>query len=411
MRDISDDKDFIIEMQNVSKLYGIRREEAFSMLRKGADKEEVHKKTGVVTALYDVNLKVPRGKIFVIIGLSGSGKSTIVRSFNRLNRPTRGKVLFDGVNIVDMSKKKMREFRREKIAMVFQSFGLMSHRNVLGNVAYGLEVKGIKKQEREAKALEAIELVGLEGLDESSIDSLSGGMRQRVGLARALATDPEVLLMDEPFSALDPLVRDDMQFELLSIQRKLEKTVIFITHDIDEAFKLGDTVAIVRDGRLVQVGTPEEMNANPADEYVERFIESADKAKVMTARNIMIKPKGMVRLKDSVDRALRTMRRHGLSSVFVVDSKLEVKGVISLTEALRAKRKGLKIADVFERDVNIVEPDILVKDLMPMAIDSAYPITIVDKKGRLKGIVTKASVLSCLMMHSNEEQEEDNTHI
>ena len=229
-------------------------------------------------ALWNVSLQIPRGKIFVIIGLSGSGKSTIVRCFNRLIVPTSGKIWFNGADLTKINRRELLTFRREKIAMVFQSFGLMSHRNVLGNVAYGLEVRGVSKEEREQKAAAAIALVGLKGWEQKDCEQLSGGMRQRVGLARALANDPEVLLMDEPFSALDPLVRQDMQFELLSIQRKLGKTVIFITHDIDEAFKLGDIVAIMRDGQVIQVATPEFMSTNPANDYVARFNEEIGRA-------------------------------------------------------------------------------------------------------------------------------------
>lgn len=389
--------DIIIETRSVSKLYGLRREEAMELLRKGATKEEVFRKTGVTTGLYDVNLKIPRGGIFVIIGLSGSGKSTMVRCFNRLNRPTHGSILFDGTDLVKMSKRELRQFRRQKVSMVFQSFGLMSHRNVLGNVAYGMEVCGVPREEREKRAGEAIALVGLEGLEKTMIDNLSGGMRQRVGLARALANDPEVLLMDEPFSALDPLVRKDMQFELLSIQRKLGKTVIFITHDIDEAFKLGDNVAIMRDGRLVQVDTPEHMSANPADDYVRRFIDSADKSKVLSVRNIMITPASLVKLSDGLDHALRAMRKNEISSVYVVDGKMKLNGIVTLSDAMRAKKESIPFPEVMIRDVTTVAPDVLVQDIMPLAAEAPYPIAVVDSEQRLMGIVTKASVLSSLI--------------
>ncbi|MCC8178670.1 MAG: ATP-binding cassette domain-containing protein, partial [Cloacibacillus sp.] len=229
-------------------------------------------------------------RAFVIIGLSGSGKSTLVRCFNQLLRPTSGHVLFEGREIDSMKKKELLEFRRDKGSMVFQHFGLFTHRSVMDNVAYGLEVRGIPPEERHAKALEFIRMVGLDGWEGKAISSLSGGMKQRVGIARALANDPEVLLMDEPFSALDPIVRREIQFEFLQILRKLNKTVLFITHDIDEAFKLGDTVAIMRDGRIIQVDTPEEMSANPADDYVRSFIEGADRSQVLTAKNIMTVP-------------------------------------------------------------------------------------------------------------------------
>ena len=389
--------DIIIETKNVSKLYGIRREEAAELLSKGAGKEEVFRKTGVTTALYDVNLKIPRGEIFVIIGLSGSGKSTMVRCFNRLNRPTSGSILYNGIDLMRMSKKELREFRRRKVAMVFQSFGLMTHRDVLGNVAYGLEVCGISRPEREKRAAEAIALVGLEGLEKTMIENLSGGMRQRVGLARALANDPEILLMDEPFSALDPLVRKDMQFELLSIQRKLGKTVIFITHDIDEAFKLGDTVSIMRDGRLIQVDTPERMSADPADDYVRRFIDSADKSKVLSVRNIMITPSSLVKLSDGLDHALREMRKNELSSVYVVDGKMKLSGLLTLSDAMRAKKENLTLSEVMIQDVTTTAADVLIQDIMPLAAEASYPLAVVDNERRLLGIVTKASVLSSLI--------------
>ena len=281
--------------------------------------------------------------------------------------------------------------------MVFQSFGLMSHRDVLGNVAYGLEVRGISRAEREQRAKEAISLVGLEGWEKTMIENLSGGMRQRVGLARALANDPEVLLMDEPFSALDPLVRKDMQFELLTIQRKLGKTVIFITHDIDEAFKLGDTVAIMRDGQVIQVDTPERMSSNPADDYVRRFIDSADKSKVLSVRNIMITPSSLIKISDGIDHALREMRKNELSSVYVVDGKMKLNGILTLADAMRARKENLSIAEVMVRDVTTTTTDILVEDIMPLAAEASYPLAVVDSEQRLLGIVTKASVLSSLI--------------
>lgn len=390
-------KDIIIEVKDVCKLYGINKQEAAKMMETGAEKAEVQKKTGVSVALWDINLKIPRGQIFVIIGLSGSGKSTLVRCFNRLNRPTSGEILFDGKDVAALSKKELLQFRRTKISMVFQSFGLMSHRDVLGNVAYGLEVKGVPKVEREKKAMEVISMVGLDGWEHQSCGSLSGGMRQRVGIARALANDPEVLLMDEPFSALDPLVRQDMQFELLQIQRKLGKTVIFITHDIDEAFKLGDTVAIMKDGKMIQVDTPEQMSEHPANEYVEAFINNADKSKVLSVHNIMITPNALVQVNDGVERAIRVMNRNALSTAYVVDSRLHLVGILTIRDALRAKEEHLTIADVVQKDVQVVDPDTLVADIMSMAAEAPYPIAAVGKDGQLKGIVTKAKVLSSLV--------------
>ena len=390
-------KDTIIRVEHVSKLYGPNRSEAVKMMASGSNKGAVYQKTGCTVALWDVNLEIPRGKIFVIIGLSGSGKSTVVRCFNRLNRPTMGKVLFEGRDLAELDKKELLEFRRNKISMVFQSFGLMSHRDVMGNVAYGLEVRGMGKAEREQKAMEVISMVGLEGWEHRGCDQLSGGMRQRVGIARALANDPEVLLMDEPFSALDPLVRRDMQFELLQIQRKLQKTVIFITHDMDEAFKLGDTVAIMRDGKVIQVDTPEGMSANPADDYVRDFTGSADKSKVTTVRNIMMTPSSLIRLSEGPGLAIQVMRKNALSTVYVVDERLGLAGILTIQDAIRAQRDGLAIADVVRREVQTTTPDALVADIMPLAAEAPYPLAVVDDSGQLRGIVTKASVLSSLI--------------
>ena len=375
----------------------MHRDEAIKLLTQGAAKDEVYRKTGVTVALWNVSLQIPRGKIFVIIGLSGSGKSTIVRCFNRLIVPTSGKIWFNGSDLTKINRRELLTFRREKIAMVFQSFGLMSHRNVLGNVAYGLEVRGVSKEEREQKAAAAIALVGLKGWEQKDCEQLSGGMRQRVGLARALANDPEVLLMDEPFSALDPLVRQDMQFELLSIQRKLGKTVIFITHDIDEAFKLGDIVAIMRDGQVIQVATPEFMSTNPANDYVARFIDSADKSKVLSVSNIMITPSCIVNLRVGPEHAVREMRKNGLSTAYVVDDKMRLQGILTISDALKAHNDNKTIEEVVWRDLAATSPDTLIQDALPLATSSPYPIAVVDDEHRIMGIVTKASVLSSFL--------------
>ncbi len=388
--------EIILELKNVSKLYGTGRAEAIRMMREGADKETVYKKTGATVALWDVNLRIRRGEIFVVIGLSGSGKSTVVRCMNRINRPSSGSVLFEGEDITKFGNRELLDLRRRRMSMVFQSFGLMSHRDVLGNVSYGLEVCGMPRALREEKAREVIQMVGLSGWERQSIASLSGGMRQRVGIARALASDPEVLLMDEPFSALDPLVRSDMQFELLKLQRRLGKTVVFITHDIDEAFKLGDTVAIMRDGKVVQVDTPEDMSARPADDYVRRFVRSADRSKVTFLRSVMMTPASLARLSDRPAQAIEAMRRNALSTVYVVDHSLKLRGILTIADAVRAHRDGLTIAEVLAPDVETCAPDDTVHNILPQAAQSPYPLAVVDEVGSLMGIVTKAAVLSTL---------------
>lgn len=389
--------DYIIQVEHLTKLYGANKADAERLLRAGKTKAEVFRETGVTAALWDVSFKVKRGEVFVIIGLSGSGKSTVVRMLNMLNRPTSGRIIYDNSEIEEFGKKDLNEYRRNKISMVFQNFGLMSHRDVLDNVAYGLEVKGVPRVEREKKAMEMIEMVGLKGYEKAAIGSLSGGMKQRVGIARALANDPEVLLMDEPFSALDPLVRKDMQFELLSLQRKLEKTVVFITHDINEAFKLGDTVAIMRDGRLIQVGTPEEMSAHPADDYVREFIDSADKTKVLCAKHIMVTP-CVVRAKDTPLHAVREMRGTGVSSAYVVDGHMKFLGVVGIETAIRAIREEKpSLEGIYETDLETTTEDTVINDILPLAAVTKFPIPVLEADGSLKGIVSKASVLSSLL--------------
>jgi glycine betaine/proline transport system ATP-binding protein len=391
------DNDVMLESAHVTKLYGRNKQAAQKMMAAGSDKNEVYQKTGVAVALLDVSFQVKRGEIFVIIGLSGSGKSTIIRCFNRMIKPTSGHVLIEGNPVEDMDQNALMALRRHKISMVFQNFGLFTHRSVLENVAYGPEVRGLSREQREAEAMEQIKMVGLEGWENKPISSLSGGMKQRVGIARALANNPEVLLMDEPFSALDPLVRRDMQFELLTLQRKLGKTVLFITHDINEAFKLGDTVAIMRDGKIVQIATPEEMSLNPADEYVSRFIESADKSQVLSARHVMITPSCLTREKESAANALREMRREGLSSAYVVDSKMRLLGVLPSEAAYQAAQNKQPIGPLVERDIITTSEDALLSDILPLVAETRYPIAVIDENGILKGIVTKASVIASLL--------------
>lgn len=386
----------IIQVKNVSKLYGSNRSEAVKMMKAGSDKEIVQKKTGVTVALWDVSFEVKKGEIFVIIGLSGSGKSTIVRCLNMLHQPTSGQIYYEDTDVSKLGKKELIEYRRNKVSMVFQNFGLMSHRNVLSNVAYGLEVKKISKAEREKKAMEMLSMVGLEGWENSPISSLSGGMKQRVGIARALANDPEVLLMDEPFSALDPLVRKDMQFELLSIQRRIGNTIVFITHDINEAFKIGDTVAIMRDGKIVQIDSPENMSANPADDYVREFIDGADKTKVLSAKHVMITPSCIIRPKDTASHALKVMKDNSVSSAYAVDDKMNFKGILTLDSALEAKNSNKPISNYILSDVPCISTDTLISDIISLVVDAKYPIAILEDGEKLKGIVTKAAVLSSI---------------
>ncbi|HZJ99363.1 MAG TPA: glycine betaine/L-proline ABC transporter ATP-binding protein [Tissierellaceae bacterium] len=386
----------VLSVKNLSKIYGSEKSKAIEMKESGIGSNEIYKKTKTTIALWDATFDVHPGEIFVVIGLSGSGKSTLVRCFNMLNKPTNGQVYFKGKDIGKFSKEELNDFRRNKISMVFQQFGLMSHRDVIGNVEYGLEVKGISKEKRRLKAKEMIKMVGLDGYDNEPISSLSGGMKQRVGIARALANDPEILLMDEPFSALDPLVRKDMQFELLTIQRKLNKTIVFITHDINEAFKLGDRVAIMKDGEIIQIDTPERMTSNPATEYVKQFIDSADKTQVISVRSVMITPNSIVRLKDNPKMAIKTMKENGVSSAYVISDKTKLRGVITADDAIRADREGLDISDVLIKDITTTSPDAILSEIIDLATSSKFPLAVVDEDNNLKGIVSKVHVLSSI---------------
>ncbi|NLV81914.1 MAG: betaine/proline/choline family ABC transporter ATP-binding protein [Synergistaceae bacterium] len=389
-------ENYIAEARNVVKIFGKNKSEAEKMMKKGLGKDEVYKKTGATVALWDINMKIKKKEIFVIIGLSGSGKSTMIRMFNQILKPTSGEIIVEGQNVEKLKGKELRNLRRKKISMVFQNFGLLTHRNVIDNVAYGLEVRGVPKKERLKEAEKFITMVGLEGLGDQQISSLSGGMKQRVGIARALLNSPDVLLMDEPFSALDPLVRKEMQFELLSIQRKLEKTIIFITHDINEAFKLGDRVAIMHDGVVVQSGTPEEMSTNPVNDYVREFIEGADMSMVLKVKNVMFTPLCMVRENVSAANAVREMRENQVSSAYAIAEDMTFLGIITLDNAIKARQEKLPLFSLLTKGIPVTGEEILLKDVMSKAVEAKFPIAVVGDRGKLKGIVSRASVLSSL---------------
>jgi glycine betaine/proline transport system ATP-binding protein len=276
-----------ITCRNVWKIFGPHPRRTLAGIDPGLSRAEVQEQTGHVIAVKDVSFEIRRGETFVVMGLSGSGKSTLVRCLTRLIEPTGGEVIIDGADVTKMSQRELMELRRRKMAMVFQHFGLLPHRRVIDNISYGLEVRGLNKAERTAKAMEVLELVGLSGWDQHYPRELSGGMQQRVGLARALAVDPEILIFDEPFSALDPLIRREMQDELIALQYKLHKTMVFITHDFLEAIKMGDHIAIMKDGAISQIGTAEEIVANPADDYVREFTEDVPRYKVLSAGKVM----------------------------------------------------------------------------------------------------------------------------
>ena len=308
-----------IEVKNLYKIFGPYPRQALIKLQSGWSKEKLLRQTGHTVGIHNVSFSVEQGEIFVVMGLSGSGKSTLIRCINRLIEPTDGEIYIDGENITALSLDKLRLVRQKKLAMVFQRFALFPHRTILQNVAYGLEIQGVNKSAREEKAYAVLETVGLKEWSAVYPEQLSGGMQQRVGLARALAVDPDILLMDEPFSALDPLIRKEMQEELMELQGKVQKTIIFITHDLDEALKLGDSIAIMKDGVIDQIGAPEEILTNPATEYVANFVNDVDRSRILKAENIMVRPTAHVSSNDGPRVALRKMKEEALSSIFVIE--------------------------------------------------------------------------------------------
>lgn len=395
-----------VEVKNLYKIFGSNPKKIIPMLESGKEKAEILKSTGHGVGVNNANFKVEEGEIFVVMGLSGSGKSTLIRCLNLLIRPTSGEVLIDGENIAACNKEALLRIRRKKIAMVFQNFALLPHRTVESNVEFGLEVQGVDSATRRKKAREALRLVGLEGHEDRMPSQLSGGMQQRVGLARALANDPDILLMDEAFSALDPLIRKEMQDELLALQTKMHKTIIFITHDLDEALKLGDQIAIMKDGVIVQIGTPEDILTNPADDYVREFVQDVNRVKVVTASTIMRRPDPIAYAKDGVRVAVRKMREASISSIFVVDKEQHLKGILSIDNAVELLKSGShdpeSIKSAIDPNVETVPPDASIQTLLPLVINSKYPIVVVDGEQKVMGIIMKVSVLSGILGEENE---------
>ena len=392
-----------IEVRNLWKVFGNKPERVFDPQYETATRAEIQDELGLVTGLRDVSFEVGKGQIFVVMGLSGSGKSTLVRCLIRLIESTRGEVLFDGDDIMQYSPERLTEFRRQKIAMVFQHYGLLPHRRALDNVAYGLEIRGMDKPSRHQAAQEALETVGLKGWEDSYPREMSGGMQQRVGLARALAVNSEVLLMDEPFSGLDPLIRREMQDELISLQTEIHKTIVFITHDLNEALKLGDRIAIMRDGEIVQNGSPEEIVTLPADDYVTSFVQDVSRAKVIQAKAIMQDPEVLVNDWQGPRAALHILRTNDAHSALVIGRDRSVKGMITEDHAGRlARQKAETLRGAGLDDVMTASPDDYIEDLIPMAAQTEHPIAIVNEDGRLVGEVHRGALLTGMSEESAE---------
>ena len=344
-----------IEIKNIYKIFGTDPASVLPMVQKGASKEEVLEETGHTVGLDNVSISIEEGETFVCMGLSGSGKSTLIRHINRLIDPTHGEVIVNGTNVIDLNENQLIDFRKNEMSMVFQRFGLFPHKTVIQNVAYGLEIQGKKLEERNEIAMQQIKAVGLLGFENQYPSQLSGGMQQRVGLARALATNPGILLMDEAFSALDPLIRSDMQQQLIELQSELKKTIVFITHDLDESLRLGDHIGILNGGRLVQVGTPEQIIMNPADDYVEAFVKDVNRAKVLRAKTVMIK-------------------------------------------ADQFNAKDLKLSDTYK-----VNESVYIEEFLPKVLSDRSTIVVVDNKGDTMGYITEKELATSLSKTAHQD--------
>lgn len=390
-----------IQIENIFKVFGDDPDKAIELARQGMDKETILSKTGCSIGVHDANFHIEAGEIFVIMGLSGSGKSTLVRMLNRLIEPTRGKILVDGLDINQLSDRDLRALRRKDISMVFQSFALMPHMTVLDNTALGLELAGVDQAQRHRAAQDALEQVGLGPWGASYPDELSGGMQQRVGLARALAADPAILLMDEAFSALDPIIRTDMQSELLRLQEIKQRTIVFISHDLDEAMRIGNRIAIMKDGHVVQVGTPEEILRAPANDYVRNFIKGVDASVVFKAGDIAGRTQPVVQEQPGhgARAALRMLQDQDREFAYVVSAGKTFRGIVS-TDSLRKALDGhegpLALRHAFLPDVVVAQTDELVADLLGRAAANAYPLPVVNADGRYQGAISRTRLLRFL---------------
>ncbi|ENU1973385.1 glycine betaine/L-proline ABC transporter ATP-binding protein [Streptococcus pyogenes] len=393
----------ILEVKHLSKIFGKKQKAALEMVKTGKNKSEIFKKTGATVGVYDASFEVKKGEIFVIMGLSGSGKSTLVRMLNRLIEPSAGSILLEGKDISTMSADQLREVRRHDINMVFQSFALFPHKTILENTEFGLELRGVPKEERQRLAEKALDNSGLLDFKDQYPNQLSGGMQQRVGLARALANSPKILLMDEAFSALDPLIRREMQDELLDLQDSMKQTIIFISHDLNEALRIGDRIALMKDGQIMQIGTGEEILTNPANDFVREFVEDVDRSKVLTAQNIMIKPLTTTVELDGPQVALNRMHNEEVSMLMATNRRRQLVGSLTADAAIEARKKGLPLSEVIDRDVRTVSKDTITTDILPLIYDSSAPIAVTDDNNRLLGVIIRGRVIEALANISDED--------
>ncbi|WP_234407269.1 quaternary amine ABC transporter ATP-binding protein [Microterricola viridarii] len=384
-----------VRADRLYKAFGRKPHDTVARLQAGAERSSLPAEQ--TAAVIDASFEVKRGEIFVVMGLSGSGKSTLIRMLNGLLAPTSGTVEVAGTTITGLPAKELRAVRRTSVSMVFQHFALLPHRSVIDNVAYGLEVQGVPLEERRARANTIIAIVGLEGWQDKLPAQLSGGMQQRVGLARALAADTDILLMDEAFSALDPLIRREMQEQLVELQAELGKTIIFITHDLNEAMFLGDRIAVMRDGRIVQIGTPEEVLTDPANDYVAQFVQDVDRARVLTASSVMEPARAIVSLSAGPRAALRTMRDLQTSAAYVVGNGRTLLGVVRDRDVIRqVKNRETDLSLVVRHDLAAVDADTNLSELVEASVESALPLAVVDARKRLLGVIPRVTLLAAL---------------
>jgi glycine betaine/proline transport system ATP-binding protein len=407
---MSDSKDKVplMRIKNLYKVFGKDEKNVLEQVKAGKSKDEVLAETGHTVGLSDINLDIYPGEIFVIMGLSGSGKSTLIRHFNRLIEPTAGEIEIAGSDVMKLNEKELQDFRRNKMSMVFQRFGLMPHRTVLQNIGYGLQVQGIAKDIREAKATEWLDTVGLKGYANQYPNQLSGGQQQRVGLARALCTDADILLMDEAFSALDPLIRSEMQDQLIELQDKLHKTIVFITHDLDEALRIGDKIAILRDGILVQQGEPVDILLNPVDDYVEAFVKDVNRARALSVETVM-QPQICRISSETIGEAVLQMRKSKQDYGYVVNEEDGYRGLIT-QETLESQEKG-DYSNVIDssllEDVPSVQSDALLESVIPDMIDNEHPLPVLNAEGEVEGHLCRTTLAEVLSDQPSEESDEN----
>ena len=396
-----------VAVSGLWKVFGPNADEIINSERRTATKQYLLEQTNCVMAVRDASFEVRRGEIFVIMGLSGSGKSTLIRCLLRLIEPTMGKIIINGEDICSYDEERLMELRRYTTGMVFQYFGLFPHRNVLDNVAYGLKVRGMSKEERYVRAREVIDMVELKEWEDYYPATLSGGMQQRVGIARALAIDPDILLMDEPFSGLDPLIRRQMQDQLIELQAQVQKTILFVTHDLDEALKLGSHIAIMKDGDIIQIGTPEEVIVSPGDAYVQKFVQDASTAKVVTANFIMEQPNILLYEWEGPKAAMHMLMTAKITHAFLVARGNRYLGLVTverLIELFRSKGRSLK--EALQTNVPTCTPDTVIEDLLPLAVSTEFPIPVVDDSGKLLGEIHNSTIILSLIQEKGAEEEE-----